>query len=114
MKAALNGVLNVSILDGWWAEGCAPEVGWAIGGTYVDPHEAEQDALDAAELYRVLEEEVIPRFYGRNEAGIPVDWVRMMKASIARLGLAFNAQRMLVEYVEQMYLPAHRGAAAGS
>jgi glycogen phosphorylase len=110
MKAALNGVLNVSILDGWWAEGCAPDVGWPIGGTYVDPHEAEQDALDAAELYRVLEQEVIPRFYGRNDAGIPVDWVRMMKASIARLGQAFNAQRMLVEYVEQMYLPAHRAS----
>jgi starch phosphorylase len=111
MKGALNGVLNVSILDGWWAEAYAPEAGWAIGGTYVDPHEAEQDARDAAELYRLLEEEVVPRFYARGEDGVPRDWVRMMKASIARLGPAFNAQRMVVEYVESMYLPAHRAAA---
>jgi starch phosphorylase len=112
MKAALNGVLNVSILDGWWAEGYAPETGWAIGGTYVDPHEAEQDAHDASDLYRLLEEEVVPTYYRRDEAGVPRDWVRMMKASIARLGPAFNAQRMVVEYVEAMYLPAHRAGAA--
>ena len=111
MKAALNGVLNVSILDGWWAEAFTPEAGWAIGGTYVDPHEAEQDARDAEELYRLLEEEVVPRFYGRGADGVPRDWVRMMKASIARLGPLFNAQRMVVEYVETMYLPAHRAAA---
>ena len=110
MKAALNGVLNVSILDGWWAEGYAPEAGWAIGGSYVDPHEAEQDARDAAELYRILEEEVLPAYYRRGEDGLPADWLRKMKASIARFGAMFNAKRMVVEYVENMYLPAHRAA----
>jgi starch phosphorylase len=113
MKGALNGVLNLSILDGWWAEAYAPEVGWAIGSTYVDPHEAEQDARDSTQLYELLEREVVPRFYGRGDNGVPVDWVRMMKASIARLGSAFNAQRMVVEYVESMYLPAHRAGRGG-
>jgi starch phosphorylase len=111
MKGALNGVLNVSILDGWWAEGYAPEAGWAIGGTYVDPHEAEQDARDAAELYRILEEELLPAYYRRGEDGLPADWLRKMKASIARFGAMFNAKRMVVEYVENMYLPAHRAGA---
>lgn len=108
MKAALNGVLNLSILDGWWAEGFAPGVGWAIGSEYVDSHEAEQDAYDASQLYRLLEEEVVPLYYRRGEDRVPSDWVRMMKASIARLTPAFDAKRMVVEYVEAMYLPAHR------
>ena len=110
MKGALNGVLNVSILDGWWAEGYAPEVGWAIGGTHVDPHEAEQDARDAADLYQLLEKEVVPTYYRRDGDGLPRAWLKRMNASIARLGPAFNAQRMVVEYVEDMYLPAHRSA----
>jgi starch phosphorylase len=112
MKAALNGVLNVSILDGWWAEGYARQSGWAIGGTYVDPHEAEQDAHDASELYRLLEQAVVPMYYRRDDDGVPRDWVRMMKASIAELGPAFSAERMVREYVESMYLPAHRAGAA--
>jgi starch phosphorylase len=110
MKAAINGVLNLSILDGWWAEAYAPEVGWAIGGEFIDPHEAEQDARDAADLYELLEEEVVPAFYRRDANGLPRAWLKRMNASILRLGRAFNAQRMVVEYVDDMYLPAHRGA----
>jgi starch phosphorylase len=109
MKAALNGGLNLSILDGWWCEGYAEGTGWAIGGTHVDPHEAEQDARDAAELYRLLEEEVVPAYYEQDADGVPRAWVAMMKAAIARLAPAFNAQRMVVEYAEHLYLPAHRG-----
>jgi starch phosphorylase len=103
MKAGMNGVLNLSILDGWWYEGYSPEVGWAIGGT--DPAGAE---LDAGLLYAILEEEVAPRFYDRGEDGVPHAWVEMMKASIAEIGERFNSDRMVTEYVEKLYVPAHR------
>ena len=97
MKAAANGVLNLSVLDGWWAEGYSPEVGWAIpGGT---------DEDDVAELYRLLEEEVVPTFTGDRGR-----WVEMMKASIERLAPRFSMHRVLEEYAERYYLPAHAGA----
>ena len=111
MKAALNGVLNVSILDGWWAEGYEPGLGWAIGGREVPATTDEQDTADAAALYRVLEDEVVPTFYDRNEDGVPERWAAMMTASIAALAPRFSSHRMVQEYVEQLYLPAHRGAA---
>ena len=107
MKAAMNGALNVSILDGWWAEGYGPELGWAIGGTEEHPDEHAGDAADAAALLGVLEHEVIPAFYERDEAGLPRRWLAMMRESIAQVGEHFNTGRMVAEYVERYYLPAH-------
>ena len=106
MKAAMNGVLNCSILDGWWCEGYAPETGFAIPS---DPA-PDQDAADAAALYDVLEREVLPAYRERDERGLPVRWLGMMRESIAQLGPRFNTNRMVREYVETMYLPAARAA----
>jgi starch phosphorylase len=102
MKAALNGVVNCSILDGWWVEGYSPETGFAIGGDWIASDDAEQDAADAAALFEVLEQQVIPAYYDRER------WLGLMRTSIARLGARFTTNRMLVEYVESLYLPAHR------
>jgi starch phosphorylase len=96
MKAAMNGVLNLSVLDGWWPEAYAPDVGWAIPGT--------DDEADAAELYRLLEHEVLPAHEDRGR------WAEMMKASIERLTPRFAMHRAVREYVERYYLPAHRSA----
>ena len=101
MKAALNGVVNCSILDGWWAEGYSPDTGFAIDGYRPASDDAAQDAADADALYAVLEEQVIPAYYDRDR------WLGLMRNSIARLGARFNTNRMLVEYVESLYLPAH-------
>jgi starch phosphorylase len=109
MKAAMNGALNCSILDGWWAEGYSPDVGWAIDGGEGD--EATQDERDCDALYVLLEQEIVPLFYDRGEAALPGRWVEMMKSSIARLGAAFNTHRMVSEYVTRLYLPAHRSVA---
>jgi glycogen phosphorylase len=108
MKAALNGVVNVSILDGWWVEGHAPETGFAIGGDWLDSNDDAQDAADADALFAVLELQVLPAYYERDERGLPPRWLRLMRTSIAQLGARFNTNRMLVEYVEGLYLPAHR------
>ncbi|MGE5247595.1 MAG: alpha-glucan family phosphorylase, partial [Verrucomicrobiota bacterium] len=109
MKAAANGALNVSVLDGWWDEGYSPEVGWAIGSgeVYADPE--EQDRVECEALYSILENEIVPMFYERDRAGLPRAWIAMMKASMRKLGAFFNTQRMLQEYAESCYLPAHRG-----
>jgi starch phosphorylase len=101
MKAALNGALNLSTLDGWWAEGYDPEIGWAIDGGRHD-EEDEQDAADAEALYRLLEHEVVPLFARR------ADWLDRVAASIASVGAYFGADRMVREYAERYYLPAHR------
>jgi starch phosphorylase len=106
MKAAMNGVLNCSILDGWWAEAYTAEVGFAIDADEA-PTDEEQDARDAAALFEVLEDEIVPAYYERNEGGLPPRWLAMMRASIERLGSEFNTNRMVREYVETMYLPAH-------
>ncbi len=108
MKGAVNGVLNVSVLDGWWDEGYRPEAGWAIGDDVVDEDEDEEsrDARDSAALYRVLEEEVVPRFYERDGDDLPLDWIRMMKASLTLLVPVFSSHRMVKEYVEKYYLQA--------
>jgi glycogen phosphorylase len=103
MKAAMNGGVNCSILDGWWCEAYSPEVGFAIGG-----NEAADDEADAAALFEVLEHAVVPAFYERDERGLPPRWLELMRASIEILGARFNTNRMMREYVETMYLPAHR------
>ena len=102
MKAALNGVVNCSILDGWWCEGYTPETGFAIGGNWIASNDETQDSADAAALFDVLEQQVIPAYYDRSS------WLDLMRSSIARLGARFTTNRMLVEYVESLYLPAHR------
>ncbi len=103
MKAALNGVVNCSILDGWWCEGYSEETGFAIGGDWVASNDADQDSADAAALFEVLEQQVIPAYYDDRAR-----WLGLMRGSIAQLGARFNTNRMLVEYVESLYLPAHR------
>src|SRR5581483_4209935 len=112
MKAALNGVRNCSILDGWWAEGYNPDRGWAIGGNDELPGEDEQDAADAESLFAVLEQQVLPTYFERNEAGLPLRWIEMMRHSIAELGTEYGTNRMVREYVERLYLPAHRDHSA--
>ncbi len=107
MKAALNGVLNCSILDGWWAEAYTPAVGFAIGDHDVAATEAEQDLADAESLFAVLEQQVLPAYYERDERRLPPRWIDMMRNSIAELGTQFSTNRMVIEYVERLYLPAH-------
>jgi starch phosphorylase len=101
MKAALNGTPNLSVLDGWWDEGYTPEAGWAIPGTGAEI-QAEQDDADAAELFRLLREEVLPRYYGEPEA-----WLATGRAAIASAGAHFTSHRMVGEYAERFYVPAH-------
>jgi starch phosphorylase len=109
MKAGMNGALNFSILDGWWAEGYGPELGWAIGGSEEHEDEAAGDAADAAALLATLEHEVVPAYYERDDSGLPRRWLGMMRESIAQVGDRFNTGRMVAEYVERLYLPAHAG-----
>ncbi|MBW1970766.1 MAG: alpha-glucan family phosphorylase [Deltaproteobacteria bacterium] len=105
MKAAINGVLNVSILDGWWCEGYSEERGWRIGSgdEYVDP--AYQDANESQALYNVLENEVIPCFYEERDGELPKRWIRMMKASMKMVMKDFCSLRMVGEYEERYYIP---------
>ena len=106
MKAAANGVVNLSVLDGWWDEGWVGDNGWAIGGRETNPDEGAQDYADSQELYRLLEEEVVPLYYGRGDDDVPVGWTAEMRRSIASTIWRFSTIRMLHEYVERLYLPA--------
>jgi starch phosphorylase len=112
MKAAANGVLNVSVLDGWWDEGWTGDNGWAIGGRETNPDEGAQDWADAQDLYRILEEELVPAYYERDEDGLPARWAQLMRNSIASTIWRFSTTRMLHEYVERLYLPAATAAVA--
>ena len=112
MKAAMNGVINLSVLDGWWDEGYQGDNGWAIGGRDGDRDEGAQDWADAQALYRLLEEEVVPLWYDRDEHGLPAGWLTRMRHAIDTSLWQFSTSRMLVEYVEQLYLPAAASAAA--
>jgi len=106
MKVLVNGGINLSELDGWWAEAYTPEVGWALGDGQEHGDDPAWDAAEAATLYDLLEREVIPEFYTRDEAGIPAAWVARMRESMARLTPHFSASRAVREYTEQHYLPA--------
>ena len=106
MKAAANGVVNVSILDGWWDEGFTGDNGWAIGGRETNPDEAAQDWADAMDLYRLLEQEIVPRYYDRDPQGLPLAWIETMRRSISSTIWRFSTTRMLRDYAEQLYLPA--------
>jgi starch phosphorylase len=108
MKAGANGGLNVSILDGWWDEAYRPELGWAIpsGATLERP--VVDDQAEAEGLFRLLEREVVPAFFQRDEAGIPQKWVEMMRASIRHTATAFAARRMVIDYFNTAYAPGAR------
>jgi glycogen phosphorylase len=105
MKVLVNGGLNLSELDGWWAEAYTPEVGWALGDGLEHGDDPAWDAAEAAALYDLLEREVIPEFYDRNGQGIPTAWVARMRNSMASLTPRFSADRTVREYTEQYYLP---------
>ncbi|NMA67023.1 MAG: glycosyltransferase family 1 protein [Clostridiaceae bacterium] len=105
-KASINGVLNFSILDGWWQEGYNGSNGWAIGKDAEYSNEHQQDDADSKSLYEILEREIIPLFYERDENGIPTKWVKYMKASIKSLAPVYGTHRMVKDYTEKLYLPA--------
>lgn len=106
MKVLVNGGLNLSELDGWWAEAYDPAVGWAIGDTGEHGDDPAWDATEAEELYTLLEQKVIPEFYSRDENGIPTAWVTRIRDSMARLTPRFSANRAVAEYTEHYYIPA--------
>jgi starch phosphorylase len=108
MKAAANGVLNVSGLDGWWDEAHSSEVGWAIPSGATLDRQGTDDLAEAEALYRLLEREVAPVYYDRGPDGVPRRWVAMMKASIKRLAPEFSASRMVLDYFDEAYAPAAR------
>ena len=105
MKVLVNGGLNLSSWDGWWAEAYAPDVGWSLGDGTIPSDVDRQDAEEAEALIRILEEQVVPTFYERNDAGLPKRWVDMMRASMTRLAPAYSSNRMLREYTDQYYVP---------
>lgn len=102
MKVLVNGGINVSELDGWWDEAYAPDVGWALGNRA----ENSNDAAEANELYDLLEKQVAPQFYARDEEGLPIAWIKMMRESMARLTPQFSANRAVREYVDTYYVSA--------
>ncbi len=106
MKAAFNGALHVSVMDGWWDEAWNPEIGWAVGRGEVYDTPEMQDQVEASALYDLLEGEVIPLFYERGRDGLPRRWVEMMKESMATLIPKFNASRMVRDYLVRFYKPA--------
>ncbi|MFK7790234.1 MAG: alpha-glucan phosphorylase, partial [Phycisphaeraceae bacterium] len=104
--AAVNGVPNASIPEGWWDEAYNARVGWAIG--YREDHDNPElaDEIESRMLYDLLEKQIVPMFYDRDEHGLPLRWIKMMKHSIAELAPYFNTNRMVQQYTEQYYLPA--------
>jgi starch phosphorylase len=112
-KAALNAVPSLSVLDGWWAEGYDGTNGWKIGSPDPGPDGDERDAADAADLYRCLEEEVVPAYYERNPDGSPERWLAIMRSTLKTLIPRFSARRMVKEYIDVLYRPGWeaRGAA---
>jgi starch phosphorylase len=106
MKVLVNGGINLSELDGWWAEAYTPEVGWALGDGQEHGDDPDWNAHEADQLYDLLEREVVPEFYSRDDQGIPVAWVNRMRESMAQLTPRFSTNRTVREYTEQHYLPA--------
>ncbi len=110
MKAAANGVMNLSVLDGWWMEGYSPDVGWAIGGTEEYNSEEERDYVEAESIYNLIKKVIAPLYYDRGADGLPHGWIKMMKACVQKLVPHFNTNRMLREYYEKFYVYAHRSS----
>ncbi len=106
MKAGINGVLNLSILDGWFDEGYEISGGWAIGDR--EPYSDDQDEIHARAIYSILENEIVPMYYQDREGGVPVEWMRRVKQSLMHLSHQFNSGRMVGEYLAQLYEPAHQ------
>ena len=106
MKAAANGGLNFSVLDGWWEEGYDPDIGWAIGDGRFYEDTDYQDEIDVTSLYDRLEYDILPMFYSRSAEGLPLEWIQRMKRSIASYSAQFNSHRMVCQYVESSYLKA--------
>ena len=106
MKAGINGVLNLSILDGWFDEAYEISGGWAIGDR--EPYSDDQDEIHVRAIYSILENEIVPMYYQDREEGVPVDWMRRVKMSLMHLGPQFNSLRMVGEYMSQLYEPAHQ------
>jgi starch phosphorylase len=109
-KVILNGGLNISILDGWWAEAFEGGNGFAVGAGEIHVDPAAEDRRDAEEVFRVLEEEVVPLFYARDAEGLPRGWIARIKRAIRTLAWRYNADRMVQDYVERCYMPAAGGA----
>jgi starch phosphorylase len=107
MKAAANGVLNCSILDGWWVEGYSPDVGWAIGRGEQYPDSNYQDTIESQALYNLLEKQILPLFYARGVDNIPREWIGRMKNCLRKLVPMFNTNRMVRQYAEEFYIPAN-------
>ena len=105
-KVPVNGGVNISILDGWWAEGFRGDNGWAIGDGQINPDTSAQDRADAESLYRLLSEDVVPRFFTRDAANLPYEWLKTMKASIESVIAPFSALRMVRDYAVGAYVPA--------
>jgi starch phosphorylase len=112
MKAALNGSLNLSILDGWWAEFYDQENGWAIPTADASGDGAERDKLEANAMYDLIENQIAPRFYDRDNDGVPARWVQSIRHTLSTLTPALSADRMVREYVERLYIPAARAEEA--
>ncbi|MCX5791024.1 MAG: alpha-glucan family phosphorylase [Elusimicrobia bacterium] len=110
MKAAANGVMNLSVLDGWWEEGYSPDLGWAIGGTEAYNSDEERDYVESESIYNLLKKVIAPLYYERGEDGLPHDWIKMMKVCVQKLIPHFNTNRMLREYYEKFYVHAHRSS----
>jgi starch phosphorylase len=106
MKAGMNGVLNLSVLDGWWPEGYTGKNGWAITGAEYDHQYEMQEAAEAEQIYDLIEDEISELYYDRNEAGVPVRWVQMMKESISSICCQFNMNRVLADYADKFYGPS--------
>ncbi|MBV8847235.1 MAG: alpha-glucan family phosphorylase [Bryobacterales bacterium] len=107
MKAGLNGVLNLSILDGWFDEAGELTGGWVIGDR--EPYSPDRDDAHAAAIYSLLEDEIVPMYYNNREQGVPIEWMARVKQSLAYVSTNFNCQRMVEEYTSQLYQPAHQG-----
>jgi len=114
MKVLANGGLNLSEIDGWWAEGFSPDIGWAIGDGAEHGSDPSLDGREADELYEHLEKDIVPEFYERDEQGMPVRWVARVRESMARLTPQFSANRTVRDYTEMFYLPAAETYAARS
>lgn len=104
-KASVNGVVNFSILDGWWAEGYNTKNGWAIGTNEEYYSYEEQDLADSESIYKTLEDKIIPTYYNKNEKGLSETWIRLMKNSIMSTGGKYSTARMVVDYTEKLYMP---------
>ena len=112
MKASLNGVPHLSVGDRWWAEGYTGRNGWLITSDANPDDHAATDAADAESLYRLLEEEVVPAFYDRDDRGVPIRWVQVVREAMRSTLPRFSARRMVKQYINEMYTPAAASALA--